>query len=95
MPKLGASLLAGATLAYASSGRAEVLLTEKDGWSVATDGRVNGFYSYEVGDVQPTGGTPGRGGVVSTPFQAAPDDAAKTTFTTSRVHTGFVGSILG
>jgi hypothetical protein len=35
------------------------------------------------------------GGTVSSPFQAAPDDAAQTKFSVSRVHTGFVGSIFG
>ena len=74
---------------------AEIELFRKDGWSFSTNGRANGFYSYEFGDYQPTGGNPGMGGTVSTPFQAAPDDAEKTKFTVSRVHTGFVGSILG
>jgi predicted porin len=93
--KIRTSLIAGAAILCAGHARAEVALVDKDGWSVSTDGRVNGFYSYETGDYQPTGGTPGKGGIISTPFQAAPDDAAKTRFTTSRVHTGFVGSILG
>lgn len=74
---------------------AEIILAEKDGWSVSTNGRANGFYSYEFGDYQPKGGTPGSGGIVSSPFQAAPDDAAETKFSVSRVHTGFVGSIFG
>jgi predicted porin len=84
-----------AILAAASPARAEIELFSKDGWSVSTNGRANGFYSYEFGDYEPTGGNPGMGGTVSTPFQAAPDDAAKTKFSVSRVHTGFVGSILG
>ncbi len=79
----------------AKSAGAEVELFRKDGWSFATNGRANGFYSYEFGDYLPTGGTPGMGGTVSTPFQAAPDDAAKTKFSVSRVHTGFVGSSFG
>jgi hypothetical protein len=73
---------------------AEVELVNKDGWSVATNGRANGFYSYEFGDYEPQGGTPGMGGIVSTPFQAAPDADPKK-FSVSRVHSGFVGSILG
>lgn len=92
---IAACLLVSAAFLHANRSNAEVVLVEKDGWTVSTDGRVNGFYSYETGDYQPTGGTPGAGGIVSTPFQAAPDDAAKTTFTTSRVHTGFVGSVFG
>jgi predicted porin len=73
---------------------AEIEFFSKDGWSIATNGRANGFYSFEWGDFEPTGGNPGMGGIVSTPFQAAPDANPKK-FTVSRVHTGFVGSILG
>lgn len=86
--------LCAATFVSAKA-RAEIVLVEKDGWSVSTNGRANGFYSYEFGDYEPTGGTPGEGGIVSTPFQAAPDDAEKTKFSVSRVHSGFVGSIFG
>lgn len=82
-------------LSLATPAAAEVELFDKDGWSFSTNGRANGFYSYEFGDYQPTGGQPGMGGILGTPFQAAPDDAAKTKFSVSRVHTGFVGSILG
>jgi hypothetical protein len=85
-------------LAVARSAQADVVILEKDGWTVATDGRVNGFYSFETGDYQPTlpDGTKGNHGLVGTPFGNNPDDASEgSKFTTSRIHTGYVGSILG
>ncbi len=42
-------------LTLASAARAEVKLVEADGWTVSTDGRVNGFVSHVWGDNRPKG----------------------------------------
>jgi len=89
-----AALVYVAASVIATSASADIIVHDKDGWKVTFDGRANGFYSYQTGDVKPTGGTPGMGGIVGVPFQAAPDENG-TSFTVSRVHGGYVGSIFG
>lgn len=92
-------LFVAAAVTAAAPAKAELEIFRKDGWSFSTNGRANGFYSYEWGDFKPQGGTPKADGshdLVSTAYQAAADDTTPTSkFTVSRVHTGFVGSILG
>lgn len=92
------ALAAISALAAATPAHAEVEFYKADGWSVSTNGRTNGFYSYEWGDKTPQGGTPNSMGshdLVATPFEAAADAADEKKFTVSRVHGGFVGTILG
>ena len=95
---IAAALSLVSAFAVTRTASAEITLLEKDGWTFSTDGRVNGFYSYETGDYQPTmpDGKKGDHGIVETPFGSTPDDASDgSKFSTSRVHTGYVGSILG
>ena len=102
---IGAVLLAvtpGAALA-------EVSIYDNNGWSIAFDGRTAGFYSYEFGDSTPhqANGQPSTGGLIWTGFTNQPDqdpamcamggfaNGKPCTFTTSRIHSGFVGNIFG
>jgi hypothetical protein len=51
----GAWTLAVAVLAVSGSVNAEVKLAEANGWTISTDGRVNGFASHVWGDDRPDG----------------------------------------
>jgi predicted porin len=87
-----------AALVAARPAKAEIEFFQKDGWSISTNGRTNGFYSYEWGDKTPQGGIPNSKGshdLVATPFEAAADAADDKKFSVSRVHGGFVGTVLG
>ncbi len=53
--QLGASILAAAVSLLAGSAAAEIKLVEANGWTVSTDGRVNGFASHVWGDDRPEG----------------------------------------
>jgi hypothetical protein len=53
--RLGACVLAAAASVWTTSASAEVKLVEANGWTVSTDGRVNGFVSHLWGDDRPDG----------------------------------------
>ncbi len=92
------TVLVVAALTATLPAKAEIEFFNKDGWSISTNGRTNGFYSYEWGDKTPQGGTPNSMGshdLVATPFEAAADNADDKKFSVSRVHGGFVGTIFG
>lgn len=110
-------VLAGLVLATATTAHAEVVVYDKDGWTLSLDGRINAYYSYEWGDYKPhftpaqiaaNGGTaPTSNSLVWSEFTAisAQDpmqcgsgsqaNGAPCTFATSRVHSGFVGNLVG
>lgn len=72
--------------------KAELVIYDKDGWSVATDGRVNAFYSYAHGkgrplDLPPANPAPGAG--IEHPLDN--DNGIDG----SRIRSGFVGTVLG
>ena len=45
---IAAALSLVSAFAVTRTASAEITLLEKDGWTFSTDGRVNGFYSYET-----------------------------------------------
>jgi hypothetical protein len=51
-------VLACATVFSAANARAEIVLYDKDGWSVKTDGLAQGFFMHTSGDAAPNGTTP-------------------------------------
>lgn len=53
--RFGALALAAAVSAGTTSAMAEVKLAEANGWTVSTDGRINGFVSHVWGDDRPEG----------------------------------------
>jgi hypothetical protein len=87
------------------SASADIDLVDSKGWRVYTNGRLNGFYSYTFGDGFPQ--TPMQldpvtnmmtnpynysgGGLTGTP----PITDDKNKITSTRIRSGFVGSILG
>jgi predicted porin len=110
--------VAGLVLATATAAHAEVIVYDKDGWTLSLDGRINAYYSYEWGDYKPhftaeqiaeNGGVaPTANSLVWSEFTAisAQDpmqcnaagvqmNGAACTFSTSRVHSGFVGNLVG
>jgi hypothetical protein len=71
--------------------RADVKLAESNGWTISTDGRVNGFYSHTHGenkpdDPAPLSPTPGSGVELNADNQNRAEVA--------RVRSGFVGTVL-
>ncbi len=50
-------LLACAALLGEGAAHAELVLYDKDGWTVKHDGRAQGFYQLGFGDTNPSGGT--------------------------------------
>jgi hypothetical protein len=78
------------------SARAEVELVEKNGWSVFSDGRFNGFLSYAFGDAYPRGPADQSyslvdGGGLDTTNQADQNNK----FSSMRIRSGFMGNVLG
>jgi hypothetical protein len=94
-------LSALALFASASPASAEVTLVEKDGWTFATDGRVNAFLSLGWGDDFPAP-TPNPNGADQPSHtvlggagqQTRQADAANDYFA-ARVRNGFLGNVLG
>ncbi len=90
-PRLAALLLSLAAT-WAAPARAEITLVETKDWKASVDGRINAFLTYAYGKNKPldTGNltpTPGSG------LEEAKDN--QNTVETTRVHSGFVGSVLG
>jgi predicted porin len=52
----GVSIVLG-VLALTNTARAEIVLYDKDGWTIKTDGLAQGFYHLGFGDAAPTGAT--------------------------------------
>src|ERR1044071_7157121 len=53
--RLGAWALAAAISSLSATAAAEIKLAEGNGWTISTDGRVNGFVSHVWGDDRPKG----------------------------------------
>lgn len=100
----GALALAGC-LAYSTGARADVTLVEKDDWSVFTNGRVQGFFSYANGGGYPApfkdgngndvelwgGGVSRNDGLVD----VVPSENNYGKINEMRFRSGFVGNVLG
>jgi hypothetical protein len=72
--------------------KAELVIYEKDSWSVSTEGRANAFYSYAHGkgrplDLPPANPAPGAG--IEHPLDN------QNNIDSSRIRSGFVGTVLG
>jgi hypothetical protein len=103
-------LTLGACLLASKPAAAEVTLVETNGWSFFTDGRVNAFVSYGVGDafprptqntnLGPDGRAPQHGVVGSgQPFTAGYESTnqadANNGYNGMRIRNGFLATILG
>ncbi|HVJ20666.1 MAG TPA: porin [Polyangiaceae bacterium] len=75
--------------------RADIELGKSDGWTVSTDGRINGFLSYTTGEGTPTSPNDPMQvvNIAGTSLEDFTDN--KNNIETLRIRTGFVGSILG
>jgi len=85
-------LILAVAIGWSAPAKAEIMLAEKDTWSLGTDGRINAFYSYTYGegrplDLSPKNPAPGAG--VEHPL----DNNNK--IESSRIRSGFVGTVLG
>ncbi len=96
MSKQTSRVISGAllvlTAAWSRPADAEIMLADKGGWSLATDGRINAFYSYTYGEGRPLDTTPANpapGAGVEHPL----DNDNK--IESSRIRSGFVGTVLG
>ncbi len=90
----GAFALASAALIWSSVSHAEIKLGEANGWTMTTDGRINGFVSHVWGDDRPDGleNLPWVGFNESgNPAQVDADGKLRRT----RVRSGYVPSTLG
>ncbi|HYO97189.1 MAG TPA: porin [Polyangiaceae bacterium] len=104
LTKLLACCAFGSVALAAQRVSADIVLLEKDGWNVATNGRVNGYLTWVAGQAAPTpnsnaDGVPytlvgpqvGLTGV--TAFDSDPD--ARRQVSTPRLRSGYASSILG
>jgi hypothetical protein len=75
-------------LLAAGSARAEIVLYDRDGWSVKTDGLAQGFYMLSTGDTAPTGGP---SDLVDFDFLSTAPGTADNSFVASRFRSGWTG----
>ncbi len=89
---LAAAVTLGVVVASPRVARADVVIFEKDAWSVWTSGRSAAHYQFILGGGTPTPSAPG---VVLTGFRndAATDE--NNNIATSRIRSGWVGTQLG
>jgi len=87
--------LALAVLFVPRAARADIELGKNDGWTVSTDGRINGFLSYTTGEGPPTQPNDPMQvvNIAGTSLEDFTDN--QNNVETLRIRTGFVGSILG
>jgi predicted porin len=74
-------------LLAAGAAHAEIVLYDKDGWAVKTDGLAQGFYMLSAGDTNPTG----TGEIVNFDFLATSPGTADNSFVASRFRSGWTG----
>ncbi len=86
--KLLIGLAACAALAGARTARAELVLYDKDGWTLKHDGRAQGFYMLSMGDTNPTPAAPP---VVDFDFLSTSAGDADNHFVSSRFRSGWTG----
>lgn len=83
---------------------ADVVLLEKDGWTIATNGRINGYLTWVAGEAAPTPNNnssgmpftlvgPQQGLTGVTVFDS--DPGARKHVSTPRIRSGYASSILG
>jgi len=103
---LAASFALTATLAWSGASSAEVTILKTDDWEIYTQGRVNAFFSYGVGDglpIQkpnefiPAGGgiDPGNDAIPRVDANGDPIVGVQGRFRSMRVRSGFVPNVLG
>src|SRR5579863_5653961 len=83
-------VVACALTLFASRARADVVLYDKDGWGVFTNGQAAAFFQLAIGDSDPQGSE--IGGLLST---GALSNQTNRTVSLSRMRSGFVGSQVG
>jgi hypothetical protein len=89
--KFGKQIVIGAfafaTIFSAANARAEIVLYDKDGWQVKTDGLAQGFFMHSSGDAAPRGATP----FVKFDFLGTPPPDADGNFQNTRFRSGWTG----
>jgi hypothetical protein len=80
------TVLICAAAAPLSSARGEMLLYDKDGWTLKTDGLAQGFYMLSFGDVAPAGPN-----IVNFDFLGTGPAGSGNTFLQSRFRSGWTG----
>jgi hypothetical protein len=89
--KYGKQIVIGAfacaTLFSTAKARAEIVLYDKDGWSVKTDGLAQGFFMHTSGDAAPKGGP----NFVKFDFLGTPPPNADGSFQNTRFRSGWTG----
>src|SRR5262245_6055044 len=95
IPHLAGAVLLGLTvLAAARGARAEVAFASADGWTVSTNGRVNGFISGASGDGYPGNVVGGNNITAGSGIESFQTDA-NNKLLASRVRSGFLATVLG
>ena len=82
------TVLTCAAAAPLSSARGEMLLYDKDGWTLKTDGLAQGFYMLSLGDTNPA---PTDANLVNFDFLGTGAGGTGNSFVTSRFRSGWTG----
>ena len=84
----GVSIVLGVLALTASTANADLILYEKDGWTVKHDGLAQGFYQLGMGDAAPTGAV----APIRFDFLGSyPPDGSGNSFAGSRFRSGWTG----